>query len=369
LKQALSDLAAAAGVAVSPDESVSGNITATYKDMTVEQALDVLVVPGGYSRKKIGQSYLVGKAEPTSPNYFRFSETRLYHPNYLTAEYIANLLPAGEAAYIKTATGERTITITAGSAMMERIFHDIWLLDQPPVKIELEALITEIDETHGNVFNFSWNWKNFGLNTDGNQSNTLSYASATSSDVATIKAAINEGRAELRASPRVMALDGKEAMFEVAQEQYFEATSGPTGFAYSQIQQIKTGISLKVTPYLSADGQITMVLNPEVSDVSGSTNVGLPINTVRRATTTVRVKDGETLVIGGMTYVNNHRSDTRIPILGYIPLIGTLFHYYDHQKSKTEVIVMITPRVIHDGTPGSIAQVGVPNALANTGGH
>ena len=262
IKQAFADLSAAADVTVSPDDSVTGNVTANFKNVTVPQALDILTVAGGYSWKKIGDVYLVGKAEPSSPNFFRFAATRIYKPDYTTAEKIASLLPTGEAAYVKTAAGERTITITAGSNMMDRIVSDIKLLDTAPARIVLEAMVTEIDESKENKFNFSWNWRYFGLSTDGTTSNTISYAKASAADVATIVAAINNGSAELKASPRVMSEDGKEATMDVSQEQWFEAVSGPVGFAYSQLQQIKTGITLKVTPYMSDDGQITMVLIP-----------------------------------------------------------------------------------------------------------
>jgi type IV pilus assembly protein PilQ len=348
IKQAFADLSAAADVTVSPDDSVSGNVTANFKNVTVPQALDILTTSGGYSWKKIGDVYLVGKAEPSSPNFFRFATTKVYKPNYSTAEHIASLLPTGEAAYVKTAAGERTITITAAQTMMDRIVSDIKLLDQPPVRIVLEAMVTEINQSNENKFSFSWNWRYFGISTDGTSTNTLTYAQASNSDVATMLAAINSGNAELKANPRVLAEDGKEASVEVSEEQWFEAVSGPSGFAYSQLQQIKTGISLKVTPYLSDDGQITMILNPQVSNVSGTTTSGLPIDTVRNANTTVRVKDGETVAIGGMTYTTESRSHSRIPILGDIPILGNLFRFHDDSKSKTDVVIMITPHVLKD---------------------
>ena len=120
------------------------------------------------------------------------------------------------------------------------------------------------------------------------------------------------------------------------------------GFAYSQLQQIKTGITLKVTPYMSDDGQITMVLNPSVSNVSGMTSAGLPIDIIRDASTTVRVKDGETIAIGGMTYTNEIHTRAKVPILGDLPVLGQLFRYYDESKTKTDVIIMITPHVVKD---------------------
>ena len=350
LKQALSDLGLTAGVPIVPDETVQGNVTAKIKDRTIEQALDILLLPGGYCWAKIGETYLVGKCEPSSPNFLRFATSRIYKPNFATADKIIALLPTQMASYVKALTGERTITITASPTMMERIMRDIKMLDAPLPRIVLEAMVTEADTTTLNQYDLSFAWKYFGLSDSVNTpSSQWTYAQASQSDVATLTAMINKGKATIKASPRVMTLDGKEATIEVGQENYFEVISGPVSYPVATIQLIKTGITLKMTPYLSDDGWITVTLNPEVSDATGSGANGLPINTVRKASTTVRVKNGETIIIGGMTFETKRRSDTKVPFLGDLPLFGSLFRFKNDQTSKQDVIIMVTPRVIPDG--------------------
>jgi len=349
LKQALSDLAVASGASIVPDDTVQGNVSASIKNRSIEEALDLLLMPGGYCWTKIGESYLVGKAEPTSPNFLRFATSRMYKPNYMTGEKLAAQLPSSMAGYIKAVAGDRTLIITASPAMMERILHDVHMLDVPATRIVLEALITEASTDALNQFDLTFTWKHFGFSSDATApSMQLQYTQAAATDVATLKALISKGVATLKASPRIMTLEGKEAFIEVGQESYFDVVSGPVNFPYTTLQQIKTGISLKMTPYLSEDGQITVQLNPEVSDVTGAGLGGLPINTVRRANTTVRVKEGETIIIGGMTFENKRRLDSKVPLLGEIPLIGNLFHFYHSEIKKQDVIIMITPRVIHD---------------------
>ncbi|HSI72261.1 MAG TPA: type II and III secretion system protein, partial [Fimbriimonas sp.] len=129
-------------------------------------------------------------------------------------------------------------------------------------------------------------------------------------------------------------------------ENYFEVVTGPATFAYTTLQTIKTGISLKMTPTIAGNGDITVILNPEVSDVVGQGKGGLPITTSRRASTTVRVRDGETIVIGGMTYANTRKRSNKIPILGDLPIIGQLFRANADEVIKTEVIIMITPHIV-----------------------
>ncbi len=302
----------------------------------------------------------LGKAEPTSPNYLRFAASKIYKPNYATADRIVALLPTPMGVYVKAAIGDRTITVTASPTMMDRILRDIKMLDCPAPRIVLEAVVTEADTSTLNQYDLSFSWKHFGINDSATTpSSQFTYAQATTSDVATLTALVNKGKATIKASPRIMTLEGKEASIEVGQENYFEVISGPVSYPVATIQLIKTGISLKMTPYLSEDGHITVTLNPEVSDATGTGASGLPINTVRRASTTVRVKDGETIIIGGMTFETKRRSDNKVPILGDLPLIGSLFRFKNDMTSKQDVIIMITPRVIRDDD-SNVSDLGQP---------
>lgn len=345
IKQALSDLATQAGVTIVPDETVTGTISATLKNLSLEDALAIVLAPGAYAWTNAGGFYVVGKAEPTSPNFFRFAVTRSYKPAYLSAERLATLLPTSLTNYVRSAPGELTLTITAAPAMADSITKILKSIDQPPTRVMLEALVTEVSADVLNQYGFSWVWKYFGLTGDID-STEFKYTKASQADLATLKGLIGNGKAEVRANPRIMSVEGKEASVEVAQENYFQVITGPANFPYATLQTIKTGIMLKMTPIISEDGEVTVVLNPEVSDAVGSGPGGLPINTVRRANTTVRVKDGETIVIGGMTYASTRNRSNKVPLLGDLPLVGGLFRGQKNEVHKTEVIIMVTPRII-----------------------
>lgn len=345
VRQALADIAAAAKVTIVPDESVQGAVSCELKEAPLERALDIVLASGGFTWRKFESYYLVGRAEPTNPNFLLLASTRVYKPNFLTAERLASILPQAMAAYVKAAPQERAMTITASSAMIERIMADVKALDVAPQRVILEALVTEVSTETLNQFGLSWVWKYFGVK-DTAEPFELKYSEVAADDVATMKALIGKGKAEVRANPRIMTVDGKEALIEIAQESYFQVVTGPVNFPYTTLQQIKTGISLKITPFLSEDGHVTIQMAPEVSDATGSGPGGLPINTVRRANTTVRVKAGETIIIGGMSYESKRRRESKVPILGDIPLIGQLFRSSRIETKKTEVVIMITPRIV-----------------------
>lgn len=352
ITQALQDLAVTAKVTIVPDETVQGTVSCEFKDITLEKALDIVLAAGGYSWVEMDGFYLVGMAEPMNPNFLLFAKTQLYKPSHMTGELVLALLPEPMLQYVKAAQDSLFLTITASSRMMTRILADMRLIDVAPKRILLEVLITDISTETLDQFDLSWIWKNFGVSGNG-EGMELTYSAASQNDVVTLKAMIAAGMAEVRANPRIMTLEGQEAMVEVAQESYFQVVSGPVNFPYTTLQVIKTGILLRMTPTITDDGQVTVKLMPEVSDAIGSGSSGLPINTVRRADTIVRVKSGETIVIGGMTYESTRRKEQRIPILSDIPIIGQLFRSHRYETRKMEIVIMITPYILSEDEDAS----------------
>jgi general secretion pathway protein D len=110
-------------------------------------------------------------------------------------------------------------------------------------------------------------------------------------------------------------------------------------------------VIVDVTPTISADGFVRMEIKPEISQVSGKTtqiseDFVAPIIDKRTLDTIVTVKDGQSIVIGGLLQTNDMARDTKVPGLGDIPLLGNLFRSNDKNNTKTELMVILTPRVI-----------------------
>jgi len=111
---------------------------------------------------------------------------------------------------------------------------------------------------------------------------------------------------------------------------------------------VTSGIKLEITPYASKDREITVEVKPEVGDVVGEGSEGLPEISVRSASTSVRVKDGETFTIGGLNLEMEKKIRKKLPLLGDLPLFGYLFRYDESQVSETEVIIFITPQILDE---------------------
>ncbi len=162
---------------------------------------------------------------------------------------------------------------------------------------------------------------------------------------ATIDALVQAQKAHLLASPSIAVLNNREARIIIGEKvPYKERTQTTTGTTETT-RFIDVGTTLRVTPSINADGYITLAIHPEVSSVKALIDAG-PQITTREADTVVRVKEGETIVIGGLIRQEDNRVRSRIPILGDIPIIGFLFSNWSKDQTQTELAVFITPKIL-----------------------
>lgn len=167
-----------------------------------------------------------------------------------------------------------------------------------------------------------------------------------------IKALQSQGRLQVLSNPSVMAANNEEADIQVGETiRVPESTSFVQGQQQSSVVAEDIGIILKVTPSINPDGFVRMDINPEISELSQRTtqiseDFEAPIITRRRANTTVTVRDGETIVIGGLISDRYEKRGNKVPILGDIPVIGFFFRRDIETVAKTELLIVITPHVV-----------------------
>lgn len=166
----------------------------------------------------------------------------------------------------------------------------------------------------------------------------------------TIQAIITETESEILANPRIVTLDNLSAEIDiVTQTPYSEVTETSGGGTLTGTSFLDIGIKLTVTPHITKDGFISMEVEIEYSADTGADPIGgVPIVDQRKASTNVLVKDGETIVMGGLRRRDVSDSVAKIPILGDIPLIGNLFRKKDKTMTETELVIFITPHLIGD---------------------
>jgi len=165
-----------------------------------------------------------------------------------------------------------------------------------------------------------------------------------------LSAAQAETQANIISSPRVVTANQKEATIEQGVEIPYQqsASSGAT-----TIQFKKAVLSLKVTPQITPDNRIIMDLDVRDDSVGtvvvASGGVNVPSINTREIATQVLVNDGQTVVLGGILETTQREDDTKVPYLGDIPVLGHLFKNTNHQDNKDELMIFITPKIVHEG--------------------
>ncbi|HTD34637.1 MAG TPA: secretin N-terminal domain-containing protein, partial [Candidatus Elarobacter sp.] len=179
---------------------------------------------------------------------------------------------------------------------------------------------------------------------------------------------VQNGKGRVLADPRITTLSGRTASIRAGDTiSILTTTAGNAGtIATTQVQSFQTGVTLDITPSVTPDGGITVVLHPVVNSLIG-TNAGVPEISTRDTQTTVHLQDDETLVIGGLIQENDTRTTTKVPFLGDVPVVGRVFRNENVQGQRNELIIVVTPHVVKPGTsvlPGPpIRAIPKPSAL------
>ncbi|NOX58286.1 MAG: hypothetical protein GXP29_05430 [Planctomycetes bacterium] len=171
-----------------------------------------------------------------------------------------------------------------------------------------------------------------------------------------IRALQSDGSLEVLSAPTIVVSNNQTGNITIGDNVPFVQGSQVTnnGQVNSQVQYEDVGIIVDVTPHINPDGYVNMEIKPEISalntgsSVQISAGVTAPIFTTRSAETTVTVKDGETIVIGGLIQTQEDERETKVPILGDLPGIGNLFRATSSTRRRTELLILLTVNVVRD---------------------
>jgi len=244
-------------------------------------------------------------------------------------------------------------------------------MDVMPRQVLIEVLVAEIRLTGELKFGLEWylrshftldNTKLTGINafgesvasfdaTDVLKQTGFSFALIDTAEVVRglLQTLATDSKAKIISSPHIMVSDNREARIQVGDQVPVETGTSVTsgGETVTTIQYRDTGSVLKVKPFINEGGLVTLELKQEFSLVSSEKGVGdNPIFSTRTAETNVVVKNGQTIIIGGLIREDTRSSNNGIPILKDIPILGYLFGASDSSTDRTELVVLITPHVM-----------------------
>ena len=163
---------------------------------------------------------------------------------------------------------------------------------------------------------------------------------------AALSAMIIKKEAKIMADPSIRVLDGSDANIFIGDTVRTRVSSASNVGTTIQVLEFPIGIVLLVRPRVNADGRITMRIHPVVSTVTAVSNDGIPQTSAREAETTVMMKDGETIMMGGLIRDEFSKTTQEVPFLANLPIFGNLFRYHTKNRRKSEILVFITPHIV-----------------------
>lgn len=354
-----------------------GTVNAKIEKMPLENALNLIFQGTNYTYKKISDEtkttcvYLVGEKSPGSPAAQALTSSQLIKLQHIKADGIPALLPPSiSQANIKVIKEQNALLMTGTEDQIEQLREFIGQIDIVSPQIMIEALIVELSKRATREIGFrggyfkadsaSLHFPKVSVSADADQLNKAlddlashfkfgTLGKLPENFMVTLEALETAGKAKVRARPRIATLNGNPANINVGWVRYYQTTSQTPQGTITQIHSIDAGISLKIVPWVSASGEITTEISPQVSNLSGIGAGGLPEISRRTAETTIRLKDGETIIIGGLIQKTSASSREKIPILGDIPFLGYLFSKTSTTSDESELVIYITPHILEGG--------------------
>ncbi|WP_066802951.1 type IV pilus secretin PilQ [Moraxella oblonga] len=383
-------------------DNVQGNITLRLINVPWDQALDIILQSKNLGMQQNGNVIWVAPAAELAANRAKILEdsrkidelmplrTEYIKLNYAKADTVIDLLKnanssgggsqgngtsllASPKGAITADARTNTIIVKDTSAGIDNIREMITQIDIPLDQVMIEARIVTATEAFSKEIGVRWGATHNSttpafnplkptatLDSAGLSVNLMSATSAATSSFnvgllsisdmlldLTLQAMQAERRGEVISSPKVLTEDNQTAKILSGKEiPYQEASaSGATNTSFKE-----AALSLEATPKITPEGKISLKLTVENADTTGEVYGGVPVIRRDSVNTNVLLEDGQTVVLGGVFRNTISNGKSKVPFLGDIPGVGRLFKYDNKENNKEELLIFITPKLIHDNT-------------------
>ncbi|MFH1862935.1 MAG: secretin N-terminal domain-containing protein, partial [bacterium] len=379
-------------IVTGPGVNKKERITVHLKDTPIEQAMNLVVRAAGLSYEVVGNSFLVADADKLKEEVGLTSY--VFELQYASAAEVKNLLQDFNANVQVDDAGNKLLLITSPKVISE-IQKVIDAIDRPSLQIMLEAQLIEVAVEDEEKLGIDWG-KLSELHTVVTELGVDAYGAPTlvpnptrfkelPDEIAfypvdgfldagylarqpsifqvTLDWLLKNNRAEVLANSKIATMNNRQASLQVIDViPYILSAGGVAGQV--QVQKEEVGIKLTIKPTVNTDGYITTEITPEVSSVFQliGPDKNIPWVVRRTSTTTIRVKDGQSIIIAGLLGVNSKVTQHKLPFFGDLPLIGTLFRHKAEEIKKTDLIIQITPKIL----PAENSKVEIPKVLEET---
>ena len=397
VRRVLQLLADFTGVNIVASDSVQGNITLRLKDVPWDQALDIIMKAKNLDKRKNGNviwvaptTELIKSDEDQAKalaQHIKLAplETETLQLNYVKGEDVKKMIEDMDSKKGSTSNsddqGMRSLLSSRGSMIVDNRTNTVIIndtaekvqqlksilkqLDFPVKQVMVEARIVRASTDFTNELGVSWSltkptstssWSNGTYTNSGSLSvdlgATTSYGSLSlgllrlGSSILDLQLAASQsdGQSEILSTPKVMTGDKQEATIRSGIKIPYQTTSANSGTTTTFQDAV---LELKVVPSITPDGKVQMKLDISKDTLGTLTDAGYAIDT-NKLQTNVLVSDGETVVLGGLYEDESTATIKKVPLLGDIPVVGTLFKNTSKTVTKRELLIFITPRIVDE---------------------
>jgi type II secretory pathway component GspD/PulD (secretin) len=403
VRDVLTGLATIGKVNVVIDDSVTGKISVNLKNIPFEAALDTITRSKGLSMHRTGNVIVFASLEKMEKG---FGLVRVFPLKYARADHIKNIIVGGgksdsefmvenpgassssssgtlagkvsasttssankegiKGLVLNTDASTNSLIAFGAPEQIEKVQLLLKELDVPYQQILLEAQVMALSKNASKSLGIDWSWSQFpSAASSSSSTTTTSYfpiGIVTGGDGqvykfgvnATLNALIANGDGKLLARPNVITFNGNKATIFVGDELpvVTPSTTGSGGTVTYTTEYKKAGITLSFVPRTNEEDNISASVFVEVStpmtvtlDVGGQKTTAYQITT-RSAQTNVRMKDGDTMVIGGLISSTDTKNFNKVPFLGDLPILGKLFQSVSKSKIETEVVIFLKAKIV-----------------------
>ena len=382
------------GIPLIVDDSVTGTVTA-HLTGEGEEVLRLVAAARGIQIERRGTVFLALAVDTRAENRRVHSYTVRYaDPEELAHAANLSLTGEGKQAVVSKNNDERwnrdsdSDSNTQRRVLVDRatntlLFYGtesealsvreiISALDTAPKQVSLEARVVAVSKEAAKQLGIDWSWSSLPqyprVKSDGTGSLEVSERNAGTGGTsapgiirfgrgpggvpyefyysAAIRALITDGHAKMLARPNITTVQGHEALINIGAEVPVPRTATSNSVTTTGIEYREAGIILRYTPRVTADGSIVARVHTEVSTPVYVDELKAYRFQKRSADTTVRLRDGETMVIGGLIDSDESRSLSKIPFLGDLPVLGAFFRSVRTSKTETELMIFLTAHVL-----------------------
>ena len=372
LDRVLSDIVRQLNADIVFYNNVTGTVTARASNLPLDKTLDMILRNTNFSYRESEGIYFVGEKSNKA-----LMATKLIKLKYLRSDKILEMVPQSisSQATLKVMKEHNGVVVIASGDIIAQAEEFFQQIDKPVAQVLIEAIVVDFDRSKGFEFGVNAGYRGSGDTTtrkggdviipgidielSGSQltdalKGVVNVGKLPSDFYLNLKAMEEKGIANVKSRPLIATLNGTPAVLSIGTTQYFLLkTTTPyrdqtqVYFQESQsFQTIEADVKLEITPYVGADGQITVEIKPDFRVPVGTFTSETPPKINKRSmSSTLVMREGETIVLGGLVQETESETRTQTPILGSIPILGYLFSSTSTSTVKSELIIYVTPHI------------------------